>query len=167
MNIRKEPFIMYIDCDEKKPWNFRRSDILKDIKSKRLKHGDYTIEGLDGESLESTFLMIERKAGINELTGNLGKAASKKRLRDHFINSGAKYKFLIIEDSLKGIMSGSRYSKLNNNFVPGWLISLMAKEGVHVIFAGNRQSAQKYARHIMKKVWQYYLQDQKIKGLIK
>ena len=166
MNIKKEPFIMYIDCNEKKPWAFRKSNVVKEIKTKRLKHGDYTIAGLDGNSLEDEFLMIERKASIDELSGNLGKAASKKRLRNHFIESKAKYKFLIVEDSLSHIMKGSRYSHLPKKFVPGWLISLMMKENVHVIFANDRAHAQQYARHIMKKAWEYYLKDQKDKGLI-
>lgn len=135
---------------EGKGWLFRASANCNKVEVKKLNVGDYTVEGLED------ILAIERKT-LGDLWNTLGQAKNWKRfLREWERGKDHKFKFLIIEASLKQINRGYRWSKVPVNNIHAKLLSLQAKHNVHVIFAGDLDSARKYARRLMAKIFQYH-----------
>lgn len=85
--------ILYDDREKKGRWNFKHAQF--EFVKRRLKVGDYTIEGLEDT------LVIERKANFAELlqnvTGSKRKADFKRKLS---IMSKYEYAYFVIEEPL-------------------------------------------------------------------
>ncbi len=143
--------VLQIDTREQKPWNFEGDPDFEAIVYEKLDSGDYAIRGSD-------LVVIERKATLDEFYGNLAKAEHKKRfLREAERLQKYRYRFIMIEENAdaactpsayfinrKGINKGSRMMPVS--VILQNSIMLMAKYGIHVMFAGNS------AQHIAKKI---------------
>jgi ERCC4-type nuclease len=151
--------ILIIDTREKIPWDYDGDDSFAEIKSKKLDVGDYSIEGMED------IIVIERKAGADELYNNFGQKGGKRiyaeidRMKDH------KIKIIIVEQTLEEILDPESYyvnisgkNRFSKRMPPAVVASnlneLMLKHGVQVIFAGFK--AQATAKNLLLKAYELH-----------
>ena len=133
-----------------KGWIFKASANCHGMESVKLDVGDYTVKGLED------VLAIERKTK-GDLWNTLGAAKNYQRfLKEWKRGENHKLKFLVIECSLADIDKGYRYSKVPIANIHAKLLSLQINHNVHVVFAGPLDSARKYTRRLMEKVFKYH-----------
>jgi hypothetical protein len=148
---------LIIDTREKRPWDFEYDDDFAEVIYRKLDVGDYAIEGLEN------IIMIERKAGVDELYTNFTKQTKKKQLFAEFDRAGNHKKFLVVECACDDVMNPNAYyvnkshgkqgpinkksPKVPVAVVASNLTKLMLEHGVIVIFGGMR--AQGMAKGIM------------------
>jgi ERCC4-type nuclease len=143
MPKEKKTFTIIQDTREKKPWTFKATGSVQDVKVIKLDTGDYSIEGL-----EEVF-MVERKASVDELFMNLG-VQWKRFEREMERAKPYKYKYLVIEATMREVYRGSCYSKMSGRFIMARLVHLQLKYGVQVIFAGSGMHVPGYIIQLMK-----------------
>ena len=111
--------------------------------------GDYSVMlpacpemGLHREVYFDNAVMIERKASLNELAGNLGK--SRERFKDELIRAGDAQKYLLIEQGggYSAILNQQYHSQLSAKAFFASLLSFQARYGLNVIFTGPDLSAE-------------------------
>jgi hypothetical protein len=118
-----------------------------------LKTGDYSVRGLED------VLCIERKGSVDEIAGNLTTPRFKKEL-ERIVPF--KYKYIICEFTLFDILQYPVGSKVPAKNVTGLrmtggyllklLTQLQVKYDIHVIYAGNKLNAFKYAESLIKRI---------------
>ena len=108
----------------------------------KLDTGDYSIKGM-----ENVF-MVERKSSVDELFMNLG-VQWKRFEREMERAKPYKYKYLVIEATMREVYRGSRYSKMTGRFIMARLVDLQLKYGVQVVFAGSGAHVSGYIRQLM------------------
>jgi len=143
MNKEKKSFIIIQDSREKRPWTFQITGSVKDVKISKLETGDYSIKGME------EILMIERKASVDELFMNLG-VQWKRFEREMERAKSYKYKYLVVEATMRDIYRGSRYSKMSGRFIMARLVYLQIEYGIRVIFAGSGKYVQGFIIQLMK-----------------
>jgi len=141
----KSTFIIIQDSREKKPWEFIVAGSLDDVKVSKLDTGDYSIKGMED------VLMVERKASVDELFMSLG-VQWKRFEREMERAKPYKYKYLVIEATMREVYRGSRYSKMTGRFIMARLLQLQLKYGVNVIFAGSGMHLPSFIVQLMKGV---------------
>lgn len=128
------PIIILRDDREKKGWTI--SHLKFQFKKKRLKIGDYTIEG--GEHI----LAIEKKSGLAEFIGNVtGK--KRKRKFEQFLERLSRMPFccIIIEDHLGNIgkvFGQLKYSGQGPKNIYYWLARIILEYRIPVIFLDSK-----------------------------
>lgn len=138
-----------IDTREKYYWTFAEHE----TRIQKLRTGDYTL--VDCEDI----LCIERKMSLMELYGNL----TEDRFWDEMERMKEfPYKFIIVEADYSDILAipyslGVKQDimaklKLSPQFVLKKIGELQVKYGIHVIFAGDHETAAELALNIMKRV---------------
>lgn len=150
-----DKFIIVEDTREKNGWDFPDDECYAKVVSTKLNTGDYNILGL-----EEGILCIERKATVQELSGNIFEGRFKDclaRMSKH------KHKFLILDFSMDDVLKypvGSSIPKkkwaqlkVSGSFILSFLAQVMINYGVSVIFAGDRDNGALCALKIMKRVW--------------
>lgn len=136
-------FTIIQDTREKKPWTFEATGSVDDVKVLKLDTGDYSIEGMEN------LFMVERKASVDEVFMNLG--VQWKRFQKEMERAKPyKYKYLVIEATMRDIFHGSRYSKMSGRFIIARLIYLQMKYGINVIFAGSGMHVPGFIIQLMK-----------------
>jgi len=158
----QKPVVLY-DDREHKPWLFLQSDY--EMKRKRLKCGDYTIEGYEDivaiekksgiEELlndltgkyRPTFVAIEKKSGIEELLNDL--TGKYRPTFKRFLKKLSQYpvKCIIVEEAftLDNICSAIRRIKkksgnkmrLTVHTVLWWMAEITMSYGIPIIFIGS------------------------------
>lgn len=132
-----------------KGWNFRASGNCYGMEIKKLDVGDYTVEGME------KILMVERKT-LGDLWGTLGRQENYERfLREMERAKDHKLKYLVIEATLEQVDGGTRFSKVSPANIHAKLFSLQVKHNVHVIFAGDQDTARKWVRSLFDKLSKY------------
>ncbi len=140
---KKTSFTIIQDTREKKPWTFKATGSVEDVKVSKLDTGDYSIKGME------TIFMVERKSSVDELFMSLG-VQWKRFEREMERAKPFKYKYLVIEATMREIYRGSRYSKMSGRFIMARLVHLQLKYGVQVIFAGSGMHIPGYIIQLMK-----------------
>lgn len=139
----KKTFTIIQDTREKKPWTFQATGSVHDVKVIKLDTGDYSIQGMEEE------FMVERKASVDELFMNLGVQWARFE-REMERAKPYKYKYLVIEATMREIYRGSRYSKMSGRFIMARLVYLQFKYGMNVIFAGSGMHVPGFIVQLMK-----------------
>ncbi len=140
-----------IDTREQQPWSFD----FNEIAVAKLDTGDYSVEGLED------ILCIERKKSVSEIANNIVESRYKdwtKRMSKY------KHKFLMLEFDLDEVFRYPRIAsvpkklwekiRVSPKFIIKCIIELQVYYGIHVVFCGDHENAQRLALSIMKKVYQ-------------
>lgn len=149
MKIKNEDY--EIICDTREQDVFIQETLEKNnIRTvrKKLDTGDYAIR-YKNEYIPK--VLIERKANIDELIGNLLDATSKdEEGNNRFIRELKRAQetntkiFLLIQDKdyyLK-LITGNYISKVNSNAITAMIISLLAKfDNLHIVACDRKESA--------------------------
>jgi len=155
-------FTVLVDTREKNPWELHSSRVLGREFTK-LDTGDYTVPGFEN------ILCIDRKANVNELAGNISQARFKKeleRIKD------IPHAFIILEATLQDVLDYPHTAdlpakirkkiRMNGNFLLRCLNRMQIKYGFNIIYAGNRENAQRIAVNLMQEVLELYGSDPEI-----
>lgn len=139
------------DTREKYGWDFEAYPEIKVI-SKKLKAGDYTLEGCESK------IIIERKASASEIATNLGKDYDRFCREFAAVSSLCK-KYIICEFDYNELLifpKGSKIPeaqlhrvKVSGNFLKYRASQLEEKYHVQFIFAGSRNNAEAEAVKIL------------------
>jgi ERCC4-type nuclease len=143
--VNKDTFIIIQDTREKKPWEFKATGSIEDVEIKKLDTGDYSIKGMEDK------FFIERKASVDELFVSLGVQWTRFQ-KEMERAKPYKYKYLVIEATMREIFRGSRYSKMTGKFIIARLLHIEQKYGVRTIFAGSGMHVPGYIVQLMKSV---------------
>lgn len=163
MKLKNEDY--EIICDTREQDTFIQDTLIKNgIRTirEKLNTGDYAIRYKNNYTPK---VLIERKASIDELIGNLLDATSKDEDgNNRFIRELKRAKesnikvFLLIQDKdyyLK-LITGDYISKVNSNAITGMIISLLAKfDNLHIIACDRRESAS-----MTHKILYYHLREE-------
>lgn len=143
MPKEKKSFTIIQDTREKKPWTFQATGSVQDVKVSKLDTGDYSVEGMED------IFMVERKASVDEVFMNLG--VQWVRFEKEMERAQSfKYKYLVIEATMREVYRGSRYSKMSGRFIMARLVHLQLKYDVQVIFAGSGMHVPGFIIQLMK-----------------
>jgi ERCC4-type nuclease len=146
-----DDFTVIIDTREQLPWEFELHATAK----KKLDTGDYSIEGLED------ILCIERKRSVAEIANNI----AEKRFKDVLERmSKMQYPFMLFEFDLEDIYSfpvGSDIPKklwdnlkISANYILKYITLVQLNYGVHILFCGCPENAERLAVSIMKRVYE-------------
>jgi ERCC4-type nuclease len=154
-----DDFVVVIDTREQQPWEFGLHVTAK----RKLETGDYSIEGLEH------LLCIERKKSVSEIANNI----TEKR----FVNvldrmSKMSYPFILLEFDLQDVYSypvGSDIPKklwdslrISANYILKYLTLIQLNYGIHLLFCGDAENAEKMAVSIMKRTYEKHSREQSI-----
>lgn len=135
-----------IDTREQLPYEFPEWPCIR----KALPSGDYSLVGL-----ENTFA-VERKSQT-DLLGCWHTDRFKAELKRL---SAFDKAFLVIESDLYRLRNDKFY-KGNINAVLGFLQSVPLLYGVHVLFLGDREGANRFVAGLLEKYTRYFLTDKR------
>lgn len=151
-------FTVLVDTREKQPWDLASSRVLG-REFVKLDTGDYTVEGLEDK------LCIDRKASVSELAQNVTTKRfinELKRIKDY------PHAFLLLEFTAEETFDFPYSSdlppkvkakiRMNGNFLMRCLSRMQIKYGFNIIFAGNRNNAERIAINLMEDVLELYEQ---------
>lgn len=149
-------FTVLVDTREKQPWELSSGRVLG-REFIKLDTGDYTVEGLEDK------LCIDRKASVNELAGNVTQARFKRELERI---KEFPHAFIILEASAQDVFDYPHTAdlppavrkkiKISGNYLMRCLNRMQIKYGFNVIYAGNRENAQRIAVNLMEDVLELY-----------
>lgn len=138
------------DTREQKGFNFRASANCAGMIEDKLDYGDYALK----DHLD--LITIERKQNVTELCGNLGKNRDRFERELERMQS-TRFRYVVVEDYWSSIKK-PKYSRMNPEAVFQSIIALEIKYGVHFIFAGTHEMAQKITRSLLLKAYKYKLE---------
>ena len=152
-----DPFTIIVDTREQQPWEFGLHITAK----KKLDTGDYSIEGLQH------LLAIERKKSVSEIANNISESRFKDVLER--LNK-IPYKFMLFEFDLEDVYNfpvGSDIPKklwdkirISPKYLLKYITEVQLNYGIHVIYCGCAEDAEKMAVSIMKRVYEKHGRDQ-------
>jgi len=148
-----DEFTIIVDTREQLPWEFGAHATAK----RKLDTGDYSIEGLEN------LLTIERKQSVSEIANNI----TEKRFPAFLERmSQIPHKFILFEFDLQDVydfpvgsdIPKSKWDKLRvkNNYILKQISLFHIKYGIHTIFCGDSDNAEKMAVRIMRTVYDKY-----------
>jgi ERCC4-type nuclease len=156
MRIDIPPII--VDTREQTPWEFDHPTVVECLKT-----GDYSVQGLEN------IVVIERKRH-NELVQCFthGRERFERELQR---GESLKFLHIIVEASLRGVMDGA-YDDYPNQTHPaairGTILAWTARyPWVRFWFPGDREGAQLWAEHTLKRAWADHVQAGKQKEALK
>ena len=141
-------------------WQFPECDECLGTKAHKLDTGDYSIEGLEH------LVAIERKRCTGEIAQNM----CEDRFKDVIARlSTFKYRYIICEFNYQDILNfpiGSNIPKkyqhkirISANWMESYVLSLVSRHGIPVLFAGDADNGKRMAFSILKKIASYELND--------
>lgn len=143
-------FTIIVDTREQQPWEFGLHVTAK----KKLDTGDYSIQGLE------SILAIERKKSVSEIANNITESRFKNVLERM---SQIRYPFMLFEFDLDDIYNfpiGSDIPKklwdklrISPKYLLKYLTELQLNYGIHILYCGCAENAEKMAVSIMKRVY--------------
>jgi len=148
-----DEFTIIVDTREQLPWEFGAHTTAK----RKLDTVDYSIEGLEN------LLTIERKQSVSEIANNI----TEKRFPAFLERmSEIPHKFMLFEFDLQEVYDfpvGSDIPKklweklrVSNNFILKQISLFHIKYGIHTVFCGDSDNAEKLAVRIMRTVYDKY-----------
>ena len=151
-----DEFTIIVDTREQMPWEFGNHT----TSNKKLDTGDYSIEGLEH------LLSIERKQSVSEIANNI----TEKRFPVFLERlSLIPHKFILFEFDLQDVYDfpvGSDIPKrlweklrVTNNYILKQISLFHIKYGIHTIYCGDADNAEKMAVRIMRTVYDKYKQQ--------
>lgn len=154
-----DEFVVVVDTREQQPWEFGLHVTAK----RKLETGDYSIEGLEH------LLCIERKKSVSEIANNI----TEKRFKDVLERmSKIPYSFILLEFDLEDVYSypvGSDIPKklwdslrISGNYILKYLTLIQLNYGIHLLFCGDAENAEKMAVSIMKRTYEKHGREQNI-----
>jgi hypothetical protein len=151
--MKKDNFNIIIDTREQLPWEFGNHVTSK----QKLDTGDYSIEGMEH------LLTIERKQSVSEIANNITETRFPAFLERMSI---IPHKFMLFEFDLDDVyqfpvgsdIPKSKWDKLriSNNYIMKNISLFHIKYGIHTIFCGDSDNAEKMAVRIMRTVYDKY-----------
>jgi ERCC4-type nuclease len=146
-----DDFTIIVDTREQQPWEFGLHVTAK----RKLDTGDYSIEGLEN------LLCIERKKSVAEIANNI----SEKRFKDVLERmSVMTYPFMLFEFDLEDVYTfpvGSDIPKrlwenlkISSGYILKYITQIQINYGIHILFCGDPENAEKLAVSIMKRVYE-------------
>ena len=151
--MKKDNFNIIIDTREQLPWEFGNNVTSK----QKLDTGDYSIEGMEH------LLTIERKQSVSEIANNITETRFPAFLERMSI---IPHKFMLFEFDLDDVyqfpvgsdIPKSKWDKLriSNNYIMKNISLFHIKYGIHTIFCGDSDNAEKMAVRIMRTVYDKY-----------
>lgn len=148
-----DPFTIIIDTREQTPWEFG----LHTTAHRKLDTGDYSIEGFE------SILAIERKKSVNEIATNITEPRFKDVLERM---SHIPHRFMLFEFDLEDVYNypvGSNVPKkmwdklkISSKYIMKCLSQIQIKYGIHIIYCGCSENAEKMAVSLMKRVYEQY-----------
>ncbi len=153
-----EKFRVISDTREKHPWSFPASKYCLGTVTKKIDHGDYSIEGMED------LLFIERKACAAEVAKNI----IEKRF-DNLIQgtSSYKYKYIICEFGLEDILnypyssglpkSVVKKARVRGAFIMSKMFEYENNNNIHIIYCGDKSTARDYTFSLLKRI--HYIEN--------
>ena len=150
--LAKPNYVILMDDREKKPWNH----LHMPVKVRRLKTGDYTIEGWEKE------IAIEKKSGFVELLGNLSKPARPRFIR--FLRRLSDYpmKVMVVEQvcSAQAIRHAVQQAKmksggrcqLGEETLYHWIGEIQSRYGIPMLM-GDRKTVEIMVPKLLDIMW--------------
>jgi len=126
------PVIVLRDDREKQPWRIQSPDFR--MQKKRLKTGDYTIDGYE------EYVAVEKKANLKEFITNLGGHDRKRFVATLERLAEYEVKCIVIEDALDKRLYNlfkTMPTKLSPTSVYFWLNKIIIYYGIPVLFIGR------------------------------
>ena len=151
-----------VDNQEKKPWDFKEKlpskFFFKDIIVRNLDYGDYTIEGYDLPEFKNS-IIIERKASVEELLGNIGKNWERFQRELDGLQKYSK-SLIIVEDDLHDAYAKytarnpkkGMYFTLPPDFLLARVCEIDHKWGIKTLFLSNKYFARRYACNLFRSI---------------
>jgi len=138
------PVTILVDDREKKPWKVY--SLMFKFKKKRLKVGDYTIEGYEDK------IAIEKKSGIVELINNLS-GRDRPRFKK-FLEKLSQYpiRCIVVEDSFSHTDMAFRAcpkSHLSPASIYYWLSVITVEYKIPVLFIGKSRPQREEFLHYL------------------
>ncbi len=142
-----------VDTREQQPWDF--GTLSQSVG--KLDTGDYSLRGLE------ELFCIERKMSVSEVANNIVEKRWKdvvKRLESY------QYPFLLCEFSLSEVYSYPEGSdvpqklwgklRVKSGFIMKHILEMQMKYGIHVLFCGDAENANKLALGLMRKIYELH-----------
>lgn len=154
--MKSDEFNIIIDTREQNPWEFGNHTTSR----LKLDTGDYSIEGME------KLLSIERKQSVSEVANNI----TEKRFPNFLERlSLIPHRFMLFEFDLQDVYDfpiGSDIPKskwdslrVTNNYILKHISLFSIRYGIHTIFCGDSDNAEKMAIRIMRTVYDKYNQS--------
>lgn len=151
-----DEFEIIVDTREQMPWEFGAHTTSR----QKLDTGDYAIKGLEN------ILAIERKQSVSEIANNITETrfpAFLKRMQE------IPYRFMLFEFDLEDVYTfpeGSDVPKrlweklrVSNNYILKCISKFQIDYGIHVIFCGDSDNAEKMAVRIMRTIYEKHKKE--------
>lgn len=145
-------FNIIIDTREKKPWSLECPSILQKT-YRKLATGDYSVDGYED------IFCIDRKASVAEIALNINQKRFHKELARM---QKMPHAYILLEADFDELINFPMKSSLpdrikkkirvSGQYILKCIARMNIKYGVHFVFCGNRERAQKYAISIMKEI---------------
>lgn len=135
-------FASFFPCNEKDgKYNGKYNEVRKALKT-----GDYSVVGYED------VIAVERKT-LDDLSHSLMSSQSKSRFHAELERlSEMQYVVLLIEGSIEDVLSHNYAGSTPGSKMFEEVVGVMAEYGIPVVFAGDRQCAQRFVWEWMKKV---------------
>lgn len=151
--MNKDNFTIIVDTREQLPWEFGNHTTSRT----KLDTADYSIEGLEH------LLAIERKQSVSEIATNI----TEKRFPAFLERmSEIPHRFMLFEFYLEDVYNfpvgseipKSKWDKLKvkNNYILKQISLFHIKYGIHTMFCGDSDNAEKMAVRIMRTIYEKY-----------
>ena len=151
--MKADNFTIIVDTREQNAWEFGNHSTSRT----KLDTADYSIEGLEH------LLAIERKQSVSEVATNI----TEKRFPAFLERmSDIPHKFMLFEFDLEDVYNfpvgseipKSKWDKLRvkNNYILKQISLFHIKYGIHTVFCGDADNAEKMAVRIMRTVYEKY-----------
>lgn len=151
--MKADDFTIIVDTREQNAWEFGNHTTSRT----KLDTADYSIEGLEH------LLAIERKQSVSEVATNI----TEKRFPAFLERlSLIPHKFMLFEFDLEDVYNfpvGSEIPKnkwdklkVKNNYILKQISLFHIKYGIHTVFCGGADNAEKMAVRIMRTVYEKY-----------
>jgi hypothetical protein len=151
--MKHDNFTILIDTREQNPWEFGAHTTSRE----KIDTGDYTIEGM------ADLLCIERKQSVSEIANNI----TEKRFPAFLERmSEIPHRFMLFEFDLEDVYEfpvGSDIPKrmwdkmrVTNNYILKQISLFHINYGIHTVFCGDADNAEKMAVRIMRTIHDKY-----------
>ena len=138
----KQSFTIVVDSREQRPYEFA------DMAVRGLKHGDYSVGGMEG------LVVIERKS-MQDLHGSLTHGRERFRRECEAL---AKYSYaaIVIEGDYFELLAPVKHSKASPESIVASVLSWSVRYGLPVFFVGNRVGGQDLIYRLLNQVVRLY-----------
>jgi len=154
--LHTDDFTIIVDTREQMAWEFGAHTTSRE----KLDTGDYTIQGLEN------LLTIERKQSVSEIANNITESRFPAML---FAISEIPYRFMLFEFDLEDVYNfpvGSDIPKrlwdklrISNNYILKCISRFQIEYGIHVVFCGDSDNAEKMAVRIMRTIYEKHKKE--------